>query len=209
MELKKALSTRTTAMLILVALSMALSEGLYDPVTTEFFVQHLGWSATEYAQTQGTIGVSAEVCGALTGGFLCDRFGQRRIAVIGITLFMITLLAFSLTASAWDQPWYPHALLIPMYRGFFAMTTVSMFSLYMKVSWTTAAASQFTLYMAMNNLGYWFGTTLVTVTDGASFPASLADYYLVGGLLPLIPLLLLFTFNPRQEVSTEQGMAFT
>jgi len=205
MELKRALSTRTTAMLVLVALTMLLSEGLYDPVTTEFFVQHLGWTATEYAQTQGTIGVLAEVCGALSGGFLCDRFGQRRIAVIGITLFMITLLTFSLTASAWDEPWYPHTLLIPAYRGFLAMTTVCMFSLYIKVSWTTAAASQFTLYMAMNNLGYWFGATLITATEGASFPASLADYYLLGGLLPLIPLLLLFTFNPQQEVRAQES----
>jgi PAT family beta-lactamase induction signal transducer AmpG len=139
------------------------------------------------------------VSGALLGGFLCDRFGQRRIAVIGITLFMATLLTFSLTASAWDEPWYPHVLLLPLFRGFFAMTTVSMFSLYMKVSWTTAAASQFTLYMAMNNLSYWFGASLVTWLEGASFPSSLADYYLLGGLLPLITLFLLFSFSPEHK----------
>jgi PAT family beta-lactamase induction signal transducer AmpG len=203
-ELITALSTRTTAMLVLVALSMAISEGIYDPVTTEFFVQHLGWTATQYAQAQGTIGVGAEVSGALLGGFLCDRFGQRRIAVMGITLFMVTLLTFSLTASAWDEPWYPHVLLLPLFRGFFAMTTVSMFSLYMKVSWTTAAASQFTLYMAMNNLSYWFGASLVTWLEGASFPSSLADYYLLGGLLPLITVMLLFSFNPELRRADNQ-----
>ena len=198
-ELLRALSTRTTALLVLVALSIPICEGLYDPVTTEFFVQHLGWTATQYAQTQGTIGVTAEVTGALLGGFLCDRFGQRRVAVTGILLFMSTLLMFSWTSSAWDQPWYPHVMLIPLFRGFFAMTTVSMFALYMKVSWTTAAASQFTLYMAMNNLGYFLGATLVTSLEGASFPSSLADYYFLGGLLPIISLVLLFTFSPESK----------
>jgi hypothetical protein len=90
-------------------------------------------------------------------------------------------------------------MLIPLFRGFFAMTTVSMFALYMKVSWTTAAASQFTLYMAMNNLGYFLGATLVTSLEGASFPSSLADYYFLGGLLPIISLVLLFTFSPESK----------
>ena len=197
--LKQALSTRTTAMLVLVALTMSISEGLYNPVTTEFFVQHLGWSAARFAQVQGTLGVIAEVCGALLGGYLCDRFGQRRIAVIAMLLSMTTLLLFTLTSSAWDQSWYPHTLLLPAFRGFIAMMTVSMFSLYMKVSWTRAAASQFTLYMAMTNLGYWFGAQLVVWLDGAEFPESLADYYLIGGLLPLIPMLLLFSFTPQSQ----------
>ena len=206
-ELRRALSTRTTMMLVLVAGSMAIGEGLYDPVTTEFFVQGLGWSAERFAQAQGTLGVLAELGGALLGGFLCDRFGQRRIAVIGILLFTATLLTFSFTSNLWDQPWYPHILLLPAFRGFVAMTTVSMFSLYMKVSWTKAAASQFTLYMAMSNLGYWFGAKLNTWLEGLSFPAALEDYYLLAGLLSLLPLVLLFSFNPDGVEARKQADA--
>jgi PAT family beta-lactamase induction signal transducer AmpG len=204
-ELKRALSTRTTAMLVLVGVTFVVSEGLYDPVTTEFFIQHLGWTAERFAQIQGTLGVAAELSGALLGGFLCDRFGQRRIAVIGVLMSGATLLTFSLTSNSWDQSWYPHVLLLPAFRSFMAMATVSMFSLYMKVSWTKAAATQFTLYMTMNNIGYWFGTQMVKWFEGASFPVGLADYYLVAGLLPLIPMILLFTFNPRGDESRQQS----
>jgi len=41
-ELKRALSNRTTAALVMVAGAYTLTEGLYDPLTVEFFVQELG-----------------------------------------------------------------------------------------------------------------------------------------------------------------------
>ncbi len=195
-ELKRALSHRTTLMLVAVAGTMMIAEGLYEPVTTEFFVQKLGWSAERFAQNQGTLGLLGDVVGALLGGFLCDRFGQRRIAAIGVVLIMITLLTFGLTSGSWDQPGYLHVLLLPAFKGCMAFTTVSMFSLYMKVSWTTAAATQFTLYMALSNLGYAFGAQLNSWLPLAGYELTFAQSYLVGGLLPLIPLILIFTFNP-------------
>ena len=51
-------------------------------------------------------------------------------------------------------------LLLPTFKGTLAFATVSLFSLYMKVSWTRAAATQFTLYMALSNLGYAVGAKL-------------------------------------------------
>lgn len=134
--------------------------------------------------------------GALLGGFICNRYGQRRVAAIGIVLVMTTLLAFGLTAGSWDEPGYLHVLLLPAFKGCIAFTTVSMFSLYMKVSWTAAAATQFTLYMAMSNLGYAFGAQLNSWLPAMGFELTFSQSYLFGGLLPLIPLMLIFTFNP-------------
>jgi len=71
-----------------------------------------------------------------------------------------------------------------------------MFSFYMKVSWTAAAATQFTLYMAMSNIGYAFGAQLNRLLPLAGYELTFAESYLVAGLLPLIPLVLIFTFNP-------------
>jgi PAT family beta-lactamase induction signal transducer AmpG len=195
--LLRALSLRTTFMLVTVALTLSVAEGLYEPVTVEFFVQRLGWSAQEFAQSQGVLGLLGELTGALLGGFFCDKFGQRRVAAIGVVLVMTTLLTFGLTSESWDNPGYMHVLLLPAFRGFMAFTTVSMFSLYMRVSWTTAAASQFTLYMAMTNLGYAFGAQLNSWIPLAGYELSLAKAYVLGGLLPLIPLVLLFTFDPN------------
>ena len=196
-ELKRALSHRTTLVLVAVAGTMLIAEGLYEPVTVEFFVQELGWSAERFSQNQGTLGLLGDVVGALLGGFLCDRFGHRRIAVIGIVLMITTLLTFGLTSGYWDRPDYPHVLLLPAFKGSLAFTTVCMFSFYMKVSWTAAAATQFTLYMAMSNIGYAFGAQLNRLLPLAGYELTFAESYLVAGLLPLIPLVLIFTFNPH------------
>jgi len=195
-ELKRALSTRTTGMLLLVAATYAAAEGLFDPMTVEFFVQDLGWSAERFSVAKGTWGVAGELTGALLGGYLCDRYGRRRMARLGLLMMAGTLLTFGLTAEAWHGPAYPHVLLLPAFKGAVAFATVSMFSLFMKVSWTRAAATQFTAYMAMGNVGYAVGAKLNGWLDLPGLSLSLADFYVIGGLLPIIPLLLLSGLDP-------------
>lgn len=188
----RALSLPATGLLTLVALTAGTAEGFYDPLTAEFFVQHLGWSAAEYAQAQGTLGLAAELAGALLGGYIGDRFGQRGIALLGLMLISLVLLGFGLTLAASDDPALPHVLLLPGFRGCLAFATVSLFALFMKVSWTTAAATQFTLYMALLNLGYAAGARLNGWLAALGAEPSLADAYLVAGCLPLLPLALLW-----------------
>jgi len=204
-ELKRALSTRTTAMLVMVAATYALAEGLYDPMTVEFFVQDLGWSAERFSVAQGTWGVLGELCGALLGGYLCDRYGRRHMARVGLVLMGGTLLTFGLTAEAWHGPEYPHVLLLPAFKGAVAFATVALFSLFMRVSWTRAAATQFTVYMAMGNVGYALGAKLNGWVELTGYSPDLADLYVIGGLLPIIPLLLLLGLDPDGVVARKQA----
>lgn len=208
-ELRRALSTRTTFALLLVAATYTVTEGLYDPMTVELFVQQLGWTAERFSVAQGTWGVAGELCGALLGGYLCDRFGRRRIARLGLLMMAATLLTFGLTVESWSGPGYPHVLLLPAFKGSVAFMTVSMFSLFMKVSWTRAAATQFTAYMSLGNVGYAFGAKLNTWVDLTGLPLDIADLYVLGGLLPIIPLLLLSGLDPDGVVArkhAEQGL---
>lgn len=204
-ELKRALSTRTTFMLVLVAATLLLASGLYEPLTVELFVQQLGWSAERFAVANGTWGVLAELCGALLGGFLCDRYGRRRMLRIGLVMTGVTLLTFGLTIETLAGSHYPHVLLLPLFKGSLAFATVSAFSLYMKVCWTRAAATQFTLYMAMGNVGYAVGAKLHAWIGLTGLSPSLADFYVLGGLLALFPLVLLRRLDPDGVVARKHA----
>jgi len=95
--------------------------------------------------------------------------------------------------------------LLPAFKGAVAFATVALFSLFMKVSWTRAAATQFTVYMAMGNVGYALGAKLNGWVELTGYSPSLAELYVVGGLLPIIPLLLLVGLDPDGVVARKQA----
>jgi hypothetical protein len=123
------------------------------------------------------------------------------MAAVGLSSMAVVLLTFGWTAEAWHGPAYPHVLLLPAFKGTMAFATVSLFSLYMKVSWTRAAATQFTVYMAMGNVGYAIGAKLNAWLPQAGFTPTLTDFYLVAGFLPVVPLLLLIGLDPDGVVA--------
>jgi PAT family beta-lactamase induction signal transducer AmpG len=210
-ELFRALSTRTTFLAMLMAGTVNLGEGLYVPLTTELFVQKFQWTAAQFSSFSGLWGVLGELTGALLGGILCDRLGRRNMAGLGMIMTSATLLLFAATSAHWTTPGYPQGLIIPFFKGAMAFTTVSLFSLYMKISWTRAAATQFTLYMAMSNVGYALGAGLNRLDAWIdrweeTFPflqgVTLVEphYFVVAGALTLFPIVFLGFLDPDDIV---------
>jgi PAT family beta-lactamase induction signal transducer AmpG len=184
-ELWRAFRLRTTALGLVLALVVFIGEGLSIPMNAVVFTTHIGWTAEQYAQSQGTWGVIGQLLGAIGGGLLCDRFGPRRICALGILLTTFTFAAFGLGEPLWTSAAFPHNMYFLLIHCGLAMTSVALFSIYMAISWTTAAATQFTLYMTAMNLGHAFGPTLTRLDlDDAST-------YLVCAAVSALPLLLL------------------
>jgi hypothetical protein len=74
-----------------------------------------------------------------------------------------------------------------------------MFAVFMKSSWTVAAATQFTLYMALANVGYTVGSKLNSWLPAIGVVLDYPGYYLLGGLFPLFAFVLLLTIDPDRE----------
>ena len=202
-ELIRALSNRTTFTLVFIAFAYKLVEGIYEPLVAELLIQDFGWTAAEFATRQGTFGMGGEFIGALVGGFMADRFGRRKMAFAGLAGLMSVLCGFALSQGFWSNPDFPVVLLLPVTKFMIAFTTVSMFTLFVKVSWTTAAATQFTLYMAMSNLGHAAGAKVNSWFAG--YGLTNADFFMLAGLTQLLPMLMLIVLDPDSVAARREA----
>ncbi len=205
-SLRQAFAARVTLGCGLVALFAFVGEGLFDPLATEYFVQVLGWSVEQYASQRATTGIAAEMVGALGGGYLASRYCSRWAAVSAFILMAATLLVFALTMHSIPRGSPAELWLIPVFRGVVCFAYVSLFALFMKISWTPAAATQFTIYMTLGNISYVVGAELNSWLPALGFELGHQQMFLLAAALPTVPVVLLSLLDP-EEVKERKALA--
>ncbi len=147
----RAFSLRATQLAAVLALLVLIGSTLVSVLAATYIIQEVGWSQERYSAVMGSGGVLLGLVGSLAGGFLAGRFGARRMACLGSGALGLTWMAFGLAL-------HPgmHAVSIAAYAYieviFLSFLSVSLFAVFMRVSWPVVAATQFTAYMAMLNV---------------------------------------------------------
>jgi len=160
LSLKSFVFMRASVILVLALLTYTLARGLHAGIMPVYFVQELGWSDTSYSNLSGLASLIAAVTTMIIGGTLVHWIG--RINFFAIAAIAIALLGLSMALlpviSGSD-------LLLQIYR--IAYTTldvliiVSIIAISMAVCGKKVAATQFAMYMALSNLGYVGGSSLL------------------------------------------------
>ncbi len=153
-------SWATLALAYLPPGAMALGLALSATLAVE-----LGLTDEEVA-TLGLIGALGGATGSILGGWISDRLGHRRMLAVyvGLTLVPAIALAWSMSSAGWvmpqlDAPAPPHHLVTTFWLasgsyGFASgLAYGTRMALFMGACTPSVAATQFTAYMAMINLG--------------------------------------------------------
>jgi MFS family permease len=179
-----------------------IGQGINATLIQPLYTQDLQWTSERYSQVDGFLGMIVQFLAAIMGGYLGDRFGQRTFMVIGYTGFAAMAALFGFCEPYWTTTWFATAYLVAA-PAFLAMGTVSAFSLFMRISWTRAAATMFTSYMALLNVGDTIGKGLLAsrLRESYDYPTC---FYLVG-LIGIIPLALLTWMDPRDVDRARQA----
>lgn len=190
-ELRRAFAHGTTRFALALSLVMWVGLGLHEALTPAVFTQTLGWSTEAFARARGLGGGAGELAGALAGGFLCDRIGSRKTLGLGSVLVTSTFAVFAAVAARWDESPLLALMFLVAVQAFSAVASVSFLALTMKISWTAAAATQFTIFMALLNFGSAIGPYFTRLGWGD------AASYVLCGVLALLPVAVLPLLQPE------------
>ena len=142
------------------AFSFSVGRGLMDTLLPVFTVQHLGWTDGAYSQIFSVVNLASGILGMFVAGALIDLFGKIRMIRIYLVLLITVVLTAVLLKSYWDQP----AVITTFIATFYILvtfTTIAIFASAMNLCWKRISATQFTLYMAISNLGLATGAWLL------------------------------------------------
>jgi PAT family beta-lactamase induction signal transducer AmpG len=158
--LKSFVFMRASVVLVLALLTYTSGRGLHAGIMPVYFVQELGWSDTSYSNLTGLASLIAAVTTMTVGGTLVHWMGRINFfAVAAITISLLGLSMALLPVISGSD------LLLQIYRIAYStldvLIIVSIIAISMAVCGKKVAATQFAIYMALSNLGYVGGSSLL------------------------------------------------
>jgi PAT family beta-lactamase induction signal transducer AmpG len=142
------------------AFSFSVGRGLIDTVLPVFTVQELGWADTQYSQIFATANLISGIGGMIIGGFLIDYFGKVKMIAVYLSLLILLVASMSFLKSFWINELFVTGFIIGFYV-LLTFTTIAIFASAMQLCWKRISITQFTLYMAISNLGLAAGAALL------------------------------------------------
>ncbi len=142
------------------AFSFSIGRGMMDTVLPVLTVQELGWSDGEYSKIFAVINLISGILGMFVAGALIDFFGKVRMMSIYLVLLISLIVSAFFLRDYWDNR-YIFIGFMGMFNTLIVFTTIAVFASAMQLCWKRISATQFTLYMAISNLGLATGAALL------------------------------------------------
>ncbi len=194
--LKKALFLRSSLLAGALALLVFIAAAVVGTITLDAMLES-GWQRKEYDHLIGGWGQWLGFGGSICGGWLADRLGHKRVAAAATCLLGALWICFGCLEEQWTSRLVVTVVMLAA-PFLLAVLSVSLFALFMDVSWPVVAATQFTAYMAFLNLSTIIGKRLVgQVTNALSWN----ETYVAAGVFQIAIIVLLIPIDPKQTRS--------
>jgi MFS family permease len=198
--LVKAFSVRSALLLI----GLCLLSELYlfvAPITVDIFINEAGWSQSKYNGIIGGLVVFVGMFGQVFGGFMGDRYGTRRVAMVGFLCLGLANATLAFLEPLWTNTTVMICFLC--IQAFIAsIAWICIISLSMRLTWSKVGGTQFTAYMSFFNLSAVYAYTL-TGKLISIFDYSSAIYF--GAALTMITVIMLIFIDENETDRVLEG----
>lgn len=165
--------------------------GLIDTLLPIFTVQELGWTNTKFSQVFSVMTILGGLLGMFVGGAMVDFLGKLKMMSLYLIFLAILIIGFGIFPSLWHHKAMIYGFILSYYTGY-TFLCISIFATAMHLCWKTVAATQFTLYMALSNMGRASGSGLLGPLKNN---LSWEQVFFVTALAPLIMLFMIRYIN--------------
>ena len=192
-KIKIAFSFRSSQLGILLSLVMSLSFFLI-PVLPLLFVRELGWTEEQFNATKGGVILIVTMLGYMAGGQLGKLFGGKAIIIYSAFSTALITTFWGMNESLWSNGLFMMTVW-SLQTFVWAMVSINIYSLMMRITWTEVGGTQFTGYMAMMNLSAIIGYQL-TAPLAARFDYSTLFY--IAAVLETVVILGAMFIDPEE-----------
>ena len=199
MLLLKAFTIPSSLWGLVLAFVAKIGLGVLTAVLVTYLINSGQWTQEQYTALNGGVAVFAGLAGTIVGGFVADLRGIRFTLAISTAALSLLWLTFGVIPGLMGS-FTATSVLLVFQEFLFAVISVSLFAMFMTLSWPRVAATQFTTYMSCMNL---------SSTIGSFIAGSLSQHLTMMGilvvaagiqLLSLIPVLFIDTGEARRKL---------
>lgn len=156
---------------------------------------YVGWDVAQISSLTATAGLAAGVLCMTLGGWLGDRFGAKPVTIMWCAVQLVMLSAMYAAQGWWSNPAVFISFVVA-WISFDLLLTVAALPISMRLCAPSVAATQFTIYMAIANLGVSFGAFILGKTDAMGGLPSI--FLVVGSGVAVALTLMLSVKYPRR-----------
>lgn len=159
-SLYRVVKLKSSLIFIIAMFINGLMLGLVDTLMPIFSVQELGWTNSNFSNVFSIATLSSGILGMFLGGYLVDYFGKIKMITIYLVLTTALIVLFAFLSGLWSNLLVMYGFIF-IYYTLSTFLTIAVFASGMHLCWKTVAATQFTLFMAVSNMGRASGSAML------------------------------------------------
>ena len=161
-SLYRVVKLKSSLVLCLGIFLLGIMYGLVDTLLPIFSIQELGWSNSYFSNTLSITTVIGGFLGMFIGGYLVDYFGKIKMLTLYLILVTSLIAVFAFITQLWSSIFVVITFIL-FYYTLYTFLCIAIFASAMHLCWKKVAATQFTLYMALSNMGRATGAGLLGI----------------------------------------------